>query len=158
MITFRLFHAFCAGDAAQALGPAIMTVFIVFGGYYANASNVPRGLRWIAHTSLIKYAFEAFCVNEFRGLSFVSDRPGRTRSESGEEVHLLLQYILIVSNVPHKVTFMHTCIKYVYEAFCVIEIGELDFVNNKPGFHKISIWGRGSPSFPVPCHDEQLAS
>lgn len=77
----------CTGDAAQALGPAIMTVFIVFGGYYANASNVPRGLRWIAHTSLIKYAFEAFCVNEFRGLTFVNDKPGaRVGSEAGEEV------------------------------------------------------------------------
>lgn len=77
---------YCAGDAAQALGPAIMTVFIVFGGYYANASNVPKGLRWIAHTSLIKYAFEAFCVNEFKGLTFVNDKPGRVGSESGEEV------------------------------------------------------------------------
>ena len=76
-----------AADAAQALGPAIMTVFIVFGGYYANASNVPRGLRWIAHTSLIKYAFEAFCVNEFKGLTFVNDKPGaRVGSEAGEEV------------------------------------------------------------------------
>ncbi|KAL3139516.1 hypothetical protein ABBQ38_003839 [Trebouxia sp. C0009 RCD-2024] len=74
------------GDAAQALGPAIMTVFIVFGGYYANTSNVPKGLRWIAHTSLIKYAFEAFCVNEFKGLTFVNDKPGRVGSESGEEV------------------------------------------------------------------------
>ncbi|DBB07632.1 TPA: hypothetical protein ACH3X3_009067 [Trebouxia sp. C0006] len=74
------------GDAAQALGPAIMTVFIVFGGYYANASNVPKGLRWIAHTSLIKYSFEAFCVNEFRGLTFVNDKPGRVGSESGKEV------------------------------------------------------------------------
>jgi len=63
-----------------------MTVFIVFGGYYANASNVPRGLRWIAHTSLIKYSFEAFCVNEFRSLTFVNDKPGRVGSESGEEV------------------------------------------------------------------------
>ncbi len=63
-----------------------MTVFIVFGGYYANASNVPKGLRWIAHTSLIKYSFEAFCVNEFCGLTFVNDKPGRVGSESGEEV------------------------------------------------------------------------
>lgn len=74
------------GDAAQALGPAIMTVFIVFGGYYANTSNVPKGLRWIAHTSLIKYAFEAFCVNEFRGLKFWTPRPGAAGRETGEEV------------------------------------------------------------------------
>lgn len=93
-VGFGVSACFVTGDAAQALGPAIMTVFIVFGGYYANASNVPRGLRWIAHTSLIKYAFEAFCVNEFRGLNFANDKPGRTGSESGEEVRTSLISLL----------------------------------------------------------------
>lgn len=29
-------------DAAVAIGPAVMLVFIVFGGYYCNAENIPR--------------------------------------------------------------------------------------------------------------------
>lgn len=81
-----------------------MTVFIVFGGYYANASNVPKGLRWIAHTSLIKYAFEAFCVNEFKGLTFVNDKPGaRVGSEAGEEVS--------PGHAPHPLSLSSECMR-----------------------------------------------
>ena len=29
-------------EAAVALGPAVMLIFIVFGGLYVNAENVPR--------------------------------------------------------------------------------------------------------------------
>lgn len=29
-------------DAAVAIGPAVMLVWIIFGGYYANAENIPR--------------------------------------------------------------------------------------------------------------------
>lgn len=54
-------------EAAVAIGPAVMVVFIVFGGYYVNASNVPLALRWLPQASLIKQAFQALCVNEFKG-------------------------------------------------------------------------------------------
>ncbi|KAK9909937.1 hypothetical protein WJX75_009739 [Coccomyxa subellipsoidea] len=57
-------------DAALAIGPGIMVLFIVFGGYYVNAGNVPRALRWIPSVSLIKHAFEGLCDNEFPGLEF----------------------------------------------------------------------------------------
>ncbi|CAL8467764.1 g7302 [Coccomyxa elongata] len=57
-------------DAALAIGPGIMVLFIVFGGYYVNAGNVPRALRWIPSVSLIKHAFEGLCDNEFPGLDF----------------------------------------------------------------------------------------
>jgi hypothetical protein len=29
-------------ESAVAIGPAIMLVWIVFGGYYANAANIPK--------------------------------------------------------------------------------------------------------------------
>ena len=29
------------------MGPAIMVLFIVFGGYYVNADNVPVCFKWI---------------------------------------------------------------------------------------------------------------
>lgn len=52
-------------------------IFIVFGGSYVNASNVPRPLKWLPSISMIKYCFEALCVNEFQGLDFESSRrPG----------------------------------------------------------------------------------
>lgn len=57
-------------EAAMALGPSLMTVFIVFGGYYVNSENTPAIFRWIPHVSLIRWAFQALCLNEFRGLKF----------------------------------------------------------------------------------------
>jgi hypothetical protein len=29
-------------DAAVAIGPAVMLVWIIFGGFYCNADNIPR--------------------------------------------------------------------------------------------------------------------
>jgi hypothetical protein len=34
-------------EAAMAIGPAAMTLFIVFGGLYVNSNNVPAFLRWL---------------------------------------------------------------------------------------------------------------
>ncbi|XP_042505533.1 ABC transporter G family member 7-like [Macadamia integrifolia] len=57
-------------EAALALGPSLMTVFIVFGGSYVNADNTPVIFRWIPRVSLIRWAFEGLCINEFSGLQF----------------------------------------------------------------------------------------
>ncbi|XWS34519.1 hypothetical protein CRYUN_Cryun21dG0045200 [Craigia yunnanensis] len=57
-------------EAAMALGPSLMTVFIVFGGYYVNADNTPIFFRWIPCASLIRWAFQGLCINEFTGLKF----------------------------------------------------------------------------------------
>ncbi|XP_030511816.1 ABC transporter G family member 7 [Rhodamnia argentea] len=57
-------------EAAMALGPSLMTVFIVFGGYYINADNSPIIFRWIPRVSLIRWAFQGLCINEFSGLKF----------------------------------------------------------------------------------------
>lgn len=57
-------------EAAMALGPSLMTVFIVFGGYYVNSENTPAVFRWIPRVSLIRWAFQGLCLNEFRGLKF----------------------------------------------------------------------------------------
>ncbi|XP_042022889.1 ABC transporter G family member 7-like [Salvia splendens] len=40
-------------EAALAVGPSFMTLFIVFGGYYINAENTPIIFRWIPRVSLI---------------------------------------------------------------------------------------------------------
>ncbi|VFQ66541.1 unnamed protein product [Cuscuta campestris] len=57
-------------EAAMALGPSLMTVFIVFGGYYVNSENTPFIFRWIPRVSLIRWAFQGLCINEFSGLQF----------------------------------------------------------------------------------------
>ncbi|KAK6122371.1 hypothetical protein DH2020_043881 [Rehmannia glutinosa] len=70
-------------EAALALGPACMTVFIVFGGYYVNAENTPIVFRWIPRVSLIKWAFQGLCINEFSGLKF--DHQNSFDIQSGEQ-------------------------------------------------------------------------
>ena len=51
---------------------------------------MPRALRWLPQASLIKHSFEAFCVNEFPGLTFKSETKTGKRlagpDESGEQV------------------------------------------------------------------------
>jgi ABC-type multidrug transport system permease subunit len=66
-----------SAEAARAIGPAVMVVWIVFGGYYVNQDNVPRMLRWLPSASLIKQGFQALCLNEFPGLAFEPDTSGR---------------------------------------------------------------------------------
>ena len=52
--------------------------------------QVPRTLKWLPQASLIKHSFEAFCVNEFPGLTFKSETKAGKRlagpDESGEQV------------------------------------------------------------------------
>ena len=54
-----------SSEAAVAMGPAVMVLFIVFGGYYVNPENVPACFRWINAASLIKWAFQGLCATEF---------------------------------------------------------------------------------------------
>lgn len=53
-----------------------MVIFIVFGGYYVNEETIPKVLRWLPSCSLIKWAFEALTINDFRGLEFEVSGPG----------------------------------------------------------------------------------
>ncbi|KAK9935236.1 hypothetical protein M0R45_022346 [Rubus argutus] len=70
-------------EAAMAVGPSLMTVFLVFGGYYVNAKNTPIIFRWIPQASLIRWAFQGLCINEFRGLQF--DHQNSFDIEDGEQ-------------------------------------------------------------------------
>ena len=55
-----------------------------------NSSGVPRVLRWLPRASLIKHAFEALCVNEFRGLEFEASEPKAAGdARRGEQVVML---------------------------------------------------------------------
>jgi ABC-type multidrug transport system permease subunit len=53
-------------ESAIAIAPAVMVIFIVFGGLYVV--NTPSYLSWVPQISLIRWAYEALCVNEFSGL------------------------------------------------------------------------------------------
>jgi hypothetical protein len=72
-------------EAALVLGPAIMLVFIVFGGLYTNPDDMPKWLKWLPNTSGIKTGYDALCKNEFQGLEL--DTEGRAHCfRNGDEV------------------------------------------------------------------------
>ncbi|TMW93946.1 hypothetical protein EJD97_010967 [Solanum chilense] len=71
-------------EAALALGPSLMTVFIVFGGYYVNSDNTPIIFQWIPRVSLIRWAFQGLSINEFSGLQFEHQKTSDV--QSGEQV------------------------------------------------------------------------
>lgn len=73
-------------EAALAMGPAVILIFVVFGGYYVNDKSVPRALQWIPRTSFIKHGFSGLCANELRGLTFDKDDKADVNISSGQQV------------------------------------------------------------------------
>ena len=72
-------------DSAVAIAPSLMVVFIVFGGLYVV--NTPKYLSWVPQMSLIRWAYEALCVNEFDGLVLKSKaNTGPMSVTSGSQV------------------------------------------------------------------------
>ncbi|GMH35135.1 hypothetical protein BSKO_03003 [Bryopsis sp. KO-2023] len=80
-------------NVAVTLGPAVMLLFIVFGGYYINPESTPKPLRWLPKASLIQWGFQGLVVNEFKGVEFEED-PKSTRGtmKNGDAVLNWLGY------------------------------------------------------------------
>ena len=76
-------------DAAQAMTPLLMVLMILFGGFYINAGSMPVWIAWLENVSIIKWCFEAYCINEYKGLEFCDDEFG---CQSGEDVLELLNF------------------------------------------------------------------
>jgi hypothetical protein len=77
-------------DAALVIGPAVMLLFLVFGGLYTTDADVPKLLRWIPKCSVINRGYEGLCVNEFQGLRF--DHEGAGSVATGEQVLARIGY------------------------------------------------------------------
>ena len=57
-------------EAAPQLAPLVVILFLTFSGYFLNDDSIPDWIGWIKHISFIRYAFQAFMINEFRGNDF----------------------------------------------------------------------------------------
>eukprot|EP00164_Ancoracysta_twista_P004741 GFYU01006420.1.p1 GENE.GFYU01006420.1~~GFYU01006420.1.p1 ORF type:complete len:698 (-),score=217.27 GFYU01006420.1:165-2198(-) len=73
-------------ELASALGPVLMIIFLLFGGFYINKDSIPIGAQWVAELSFIKYAFEALMVNEMTGVTFTCADNTKNCVATGEEV------------------------------------------------------------------------
>ena len=69
-------------DAATQVGPQLLIVFLLFGGFYINTQSIPVWLAWIQEFSLLRWGFEALSVNEFRDLA-IGCVSNATASEAG---------------------------------------------------------------------------
>ena len=49
-------------DAANALGPPLVIVGIIFGGFYISIDSLPIVANWIPYLSMFKWSFEALMV------------------------------------------------------------------------------------------------
>lgn len=64
-------------DVALALLPPVLVLSIIFDGKNIADVNVPKAFRWVQEIGLVRWGFEALCVNEFVGLNFETNGPQR---------------------------------------------------------------------------------
>ena len=123
-------------DSAIAIAPAAMVLFIVFGGLYVV--NTPSYLRWVPQVSLIRWAYEALCVNEFTGLLFKPEaKVGPLAVSNGEQVLESLGYGK--STVKHALIAQGAIILANY-LFTFVSL-----VRQKPSFEKVNPPARTPP-------------
>ena len=57
-------------EMANGLAPPFLVIGILFGGYYIDIKSLPPVAEWIPYISLLRWTFQALCINEFQGLTF----------------------------------------------------------------------------------------
>eukprot|EP01040_Poterioochromonas_malhamensis_P000564 gene564-604_t len=57
-------------DVANAMGIPSVIVALIFAGFYINLDSLPVVAEWIPYISFMRWAFQSFCINEFKGQTF----------------------------------------------------------------------------------------
>lgn len=52
-------------ETATLISPFIVTLLILFSGFYLNVTSIPVYFIWVYYISYYRYAFEALAINEF---------------------------------------------------------------------------------------------
>jgi len=55
---------------AMILAPVSYVIFMLFGGFFAQLSEIPVFLSWMQWISFFKYQYEVLIINEFKGANF----------------------------------------------------------------------------------------
>jgi len=80
-------------EAANAVGPICIIIGLLFGGFYIDVGSLPIVANWIPYVSFIRWAFEAFCINEFKDLKFdCYGAPPGACIKTGEQVLASLSF------------------------------------------------------------------
>eukprot|EP00123_Amoebidium_parasiticum_P015471 comp22988_c0_seq1/m.36596 comp22988_c0_seq1/g.36596 ORF comp22988_c0_seq1/g.36596 comp22988_c0_seq1/m.36596 type:complete len:647 (-) comp22988_c0_seq1:242-2182(-) len=75
-------------QVGQAVGPVLIVLLMLFGGFYLNSDDIWVGFKWIEYISFITYTFRALVINEFEGLTFTCE-PGRCLSTGDQVLDML---------------------------------------------------------------------
>jgi len=65
----------CDGSITLVAAPPIILPLMIFSGFFINTDSIPVYLDWIKYISPIKYAFQAYCLNEFQSLALSPPAP-----------------------------------------------------------------------------------
>ena len=80
-------------EAANALGPPMLIIALLFGGFFLNVDSLPIVANWIPYLSLLKWTFEALAINEFSGATFdCTNGPPTACERTGEQVIVRLSF------------------------------------------------------------------
>ena len=124
-------------DAANAMAPLLMVLTILFGGFYINADSMPDWIGWLENISTIRWVFEAYCINEFKGLEFCNTASGNC--QSGDDILSGLgfdNYGLWVPTIALSSLFIgfhfiaFTCLKFVTVKYIEAEEPSKSYYNN----------------------------
>ena len=72
-------------EAANAVGPLLVVIMIMFGGFYIDIASLPKVADLVPYISILRWAFQSFAINEYRGLVFECE-PGKMCLKTGEQV------------------------------------------------------------------------
>jgi len=96
-------------DVATALTPVVMTLAMLFGGFYIQVSNLPKWLVWAYWTSIFHFSYEAYILNEFAGEEFdCPPAPQTCMMRTGDELIDNLGMNNPLSNVWIDIAFLVT--------------------------------------------------
>ena len=145
---------------ANAIGPPILLVFIIFGGFYINTKSLPYGSVWVINLSPMHWTFQALAINEFTGETFTCpvNVLGVHCEQTGEEVLARLGF------AETKIT---TCVL----GLCMLIIGFLLLgyaalilnvdsflqLRRPPESHSVAVIDRGSPRYEHEEKDEGIS-
>eukprot|EP01137_Pigoraptor_chileana_P033008 Opistho-2@23287 len=71
---------------ANAVGPIVMILFLLFGGFYLNSADIWPGFYWIKYISFLNYGYRAIAANEYAGLVFECNTGIARCVRTGDEV------------------------------------------------------------------------
>jgi hypothetical protein len=80
-------------DYASAVGVPLVILSILFGGFYISVDSLPIVANWVPYITTFRWAYQALCINEFKGLRFGCDAPSAEQCIlTGEEVLATLDF------------------------------------------------------------------